>query len=105
MKKEDYVKLQKALSAAFFEKEKAQVNELWQEKTMGRIRSLGHLFAKTGYLDLFQRFVWQLAPLSCAFILILGLVITQIDFIYDYEIAKVFIEDPADFGLVVFYGN
>lgn len=100
--KKDQEKLKRTLTAAYYEKEKAAVNELWQIRVMSRVRSLGPLNAKSNFLELFERFVWKLAPLACLLILALAIILTNLDFVSDYEIAKAFMEDPLDFSLFQF---
>ncbi|UCF83769.1 MAG: hypothetical protein JSV50_21845 [Desulfobacteraceae bacterium] len=105
IKEEDFVKLRKALAAAYREKEKTEVDELWQSRVMGHIRNLGPLYPKTGYFELFQGLVWRFAPVACALVLLLGAAVAQLDFVSDYELAKIFIEDPADFSLLALYNR
>lgn len=100
IKKEDHIKLRKAFTAAYREKEKAEVGELWQTRVMDHIRSLSSLCPVTSYLELFERFVWRLAPIACVLVLVLGAALVKLDFVSDYEIAKMFIEDPADWSLL-----
>jgi hypothetical protein len=99
MKKEDHFRIRKVLAAAYREKEKAVVGDLWQTRVMGHIRSLGPLYPATSYLEFFERFVWRLAPVACALILILAAIFMQMDFISEYEMAKIFFDDPADISL------
>jgi len=103
IKREHHVRLKEALAVAYREKEKAEVGELWQVRVMGHIRSLGSLYSQTSYLGLFERFVWQLVPVACVLVLLLGVAVTQLDLISDYEIVKMFMEDPADFSLLALY--
>ncbi len=100
IKKEDHVKLRKTLAVAYREKEKTEVDALWQIKVMGRIRNVGPHY-RASYIELFQRLVWQLSPITSALVLILGVSITQIDFVSDYEIVKLLMEDPAAYSLLV----
>lgn len=100
--KKDQKKLKKTLTAAYYKKEKAAINELWQIRVMSRVRDLGPLNAKTNYLELFERFVWKFAPVACLLILVLAIILTKLDFVSDYEIAKAFMEDPFDFSLFQF---
>ncbi|MGD2029309.1 MAG: hypothetical protein PVG86_05150 [Desulfobacterales bacterium] len=100
LKHEDHVKLRKALSWAYRKKEDAEVSDVWQIKAMERIRNLDPFHTQPSYLDLFQRLVWQLAPVACVLLFILGIVLSQIDFMPDYVIAKIFMEDPADYSLL-----
>jgi hypothetical protein len=100
--KKDQEKLKKMLTAACFEKEKAAVNAHWQIRVMRHVRSLGPLNVKTNYLELFEGLVWKFAPVACLLILALTIILTRLDFVSDYEIAKAFMEDPLDFSLFQF---
>jgi hypothetical protein len=100
--KEKQKKLKKTLTAAYYEKEKAAVNGLWQIRVMSRVRSLGPLNAKTSYLEFFESFVWKFAPVACLLILVLAIILTKLDFVSEYEIAKAFMEDSLDFSLFQF---
>ena len=96
---EDHVKLRKALASAYGKKENADVGDLWQIKVMEHIRNLDLFHTQPSYLGLFQRLVWQLAPAACGLVFILGMVLSQVDFMTDYVIAKIFIEDPTNYSL------
>jgi len=100
--KEKQKKLKKTLTAAYYGKEKAAVNEHWQIRVMSHVRSLGPLNDKINYLELFERFVWKFAPVACLLILALAIILTNLDFVSDYEIAKALMEDPWDFSLFQF---
>jgi hypothetical protein len=100
--KKDRKKLKKMLTAAYYGKEKAAVNERWEIRVMRRVRSLGPLNTKTNYLELFEGLVWKLAPVACLLILALTVILTKFDFVSEYEIAKAFMEDPFDFSLFQF---
>ena len=99
MKNKDHFKIRKALTAAYREKEKAAVGELWQTRVMGQIRSLGPLYPVTSYLEFFEQFVWRFAPIAGVLILILAAIFIHMDFISEYEMAKIFFDDPADISL------
>ena len=99
MKKEDHIKIRRVLAAAYREKEKAVVSEFWQTRVMGHIGSLGPLYPATSYLEFFEPFLWRLAPVAGALILILAAIFMQMDFIPEYEMAKILFDDPADFSL------
>jgi hypothetical protein len=103
LKKDDQVKLRKALAAAYNEKEKVEVGELWQARVMGHIQELVPPYSTISILEAFERFVWRLSPVTCFLVLLLSAVISQIDFILDYEIMKMFMEDPTDFSLLSSY--
>lgn len=100
--KMDQKKLKKMLTAAYYEKEKADVTERWQIRVMRHVRNLGPLNVKTSYFELFEGLVWKLAPVACLLILALTIILTKLDFVSEYEIAKAFMEDPLDFSLFQF---
>jgi len=95
---EAYAKIQKALSIAFLQKENMSVNDHWRLKVMGCIRTSG-LYPNTSYAELLQRLVWKLTPVTIAMAIIFLFVITQIDFVSDYEIARILVEDPIEYSL------
>jgi len=99
IKKKGHIRIREALAAAYREKEKAHVCETWQAGAMNRIRRLGPLKSKMSYFEFFEQFVWRLAPAACVLILILAAVFIHMDFISEYEMAKIFFEDPVDFPL------
>ena len=99
MKNRDHLKIRKALAAAYREKEKVVAGELWQTSVMGHIRRLGPLYPASSYLEFFERFLWRLAPVACVLILILAVIFIHMDFLSEYEMAKIFFDDPADVSL------
>ncbi len=105
IKEEALIKLRKALAAAYHEKEKAEVDELWLTRVMDHIRNLDPLYPKTNFFEVFQGFVWRLVPVACILVLLLGAAITQLDTVSDYELTKVFLEDPADYTLLALNGR
>ena len=103
IKKEDDIKIRKSLAVAYREKEKALVGELWQGRVMVHIQNLGSLYPKTSFFELFQQFVWRLAPVTCALVFFLGVALAQRNFVSDYELTKIFIGDPADFSMFTLF--
>ena len=103
IKKKDHNKLRKALAAAYREKEKTEVGNLWQSRVMGHIRSLGPLYPETSYFERLERVVWRLAPIACVLLFVLVTAVAKVDFVSEYEIARIFIEDPVEFSLLALY--
>lgn len=102
--KEEYLsRIMQAFRAAYHEKEKSETGDLFRVRVMGHVLSLDPLTPQTAYLELFQQLLWKLAPVTCILVIILGLVIAKMDFIESYELAKSFIDDPADFVLLTLY--
>ena len=99
---DDLDKLRKPLSEAYGygEEGEVEVSALWSVRVMGHIRSLPSIYPKTGYLENLQQLVWRLSPVAIALALMLGAAIFQLDFTSDYELAKVFAEDPLDLSLL-----
>lgn len=95
------MKIRKVFAEAYHEKEKFEIEELWQARVMGHIRSLEPLSPVTSYLQLFEGFVWRLAPAACVLLLILAAIFIHMDFISEYEMARILFEDPVDFSLVL----
>ncbi len=102
--KNDYTKLKELLMRAYHEKEKPEIDELWQMRVMNHIRSLGPISARRKYFMLFEQSVWRLAPVACLLILVLAAFLIKLDFIPDYEMAKLFIDDPLEFIFVEWFG-
>jgi len=71
---------------------------------MSHIRSLGPVYAKTGYFEIFEQLVWRFAPVACVLILMLTLCIINLDLVPEYEMVKLFVEDPIEFSYVQMFG-
>ena len=102
--KDAYTKLESALKRAFRDKENAKPSEPWQQNVMRHVRSVGPLNATTGYVDLFEQFVWRFAPVACVLILVLGVCIINFGLVPEYEVVKLFVEDPIEFSYVQIFG-
>ena len=53
---------------------------------------------------LFEQFVWRLAPVTFLLILVLAIFLIKLDLIPDYEMVKLFIDDPVEFTFVEWFG-
>lgn len=104
IKKEPLTKIKKILTLAYYEKENLEISESWQSRVMGNIQDLGPI-SQFRFFDVFQRTVWRLTPATCVMILLLSLALTQINMMSDYELVKIFFEDPADFSLLALYNQ
>jgi len=102
--KKDYTKLKDLFIRAYHEKGKPEVGELWQMRVMSHIRSLGPVSSRRRYSMLFEQSVWRLAPVTCVLILVLAVFLIKLDFIPDYEMVKLFIDDPVEFTFVQWFG-
>jgi hypothetical protein len=101
---DNYEKLKNALTAAYREKERAEAGDLWQIRAMSRIRRIGPLNSKTGYLMNLEQVLWRLAPLVCALILIFSICLFNMDSAREYEMAKMFLDDPIEYVFAQSFG-
>jgi hypothetical protein len=103
--KEQLANVIKALSSAYKAKEKTDVGDLWQARVMGNVLSMGPLYAKTGYFELFQQFVWRLTPVTFVLIGLLGMALIKMDFFSDYEFTKAFVSNSSDLVTLAMYSG
>jgi len=102
--KRDHTRLKKLLMRAYHEREAPEGDELWQMRVMSHIRSLGPVRSGRGYIALFEQSVWRLAPMTGLLVLILVALLLSFDLMPDYEMAKIFIDDPVEFTVVQWFG-
>ena len=102
--KRDHTRLKNLLIRAYHDRKKPDVDELWQMRVMSHIRSLGPLRSGRGYITLFEQSVWRLAPMTGLLILILVALLLTLDFMPDYEMAKILIDDPVEFTVLQWFG-
>ena len=102
--KDAYTRLESVLKRAFREKEKAKPDEQWQQQVMSHVRSLGPLNVKTDYFEIFEQLVWRFAPVACVLILVLAVCIINLGLVPEYEVVKLFVEDPIEFSYVQMFG-
>ena len=93
-------KLQKALSVTYTERAEGEAGAYWPIRTMAHIKSLPPLYPQDRFLESLQQLVWRLSPVAVGLVLLLSAAIFQVDFTSDYELAKVFVEDPLDLSLL-----
>jgi hypothetical protein len=104
LKKQHHIKLRNALAAAYREKEKIEVGTRWKTKTMNRIRRVGSLDDNAGFIMNLEQLLWRLSPVACSLILIFSVFLFNIDFVQEYEMAKLFVDDPVEFAFVQSFG-
>ena len=98
IKRKDLSKIFKAFASAYSKREEAEVGGTWWEaRVMGHIRSLDTFYPTMSYIELYQQFLWRLAPVALLLALTLAVLLVRTDFISDYELAKMFTSDPQDF--------
>jgi hypothetical protein len=103
--KEQLEKAIKALTSAYYAKEKREVGDQWQSRVMGNVLSMGPIFSKTGYFELFQQFVWRLTPVTFVLVGLLSLALIKMDFFSDYELTKAFVSNSTDLVTLAMYSG
>ena len=103
MDQKEFNNIISAFKTAHQEKEKIQVTDNWQIRVMSLIRDKTGNDLVISFYDLFQQLVWRLVPVTCVLALLLGILLTQINFLSDYEMEKLFINDPSDLSMLSIY--
>lgn len=98
--KDAYTRLESALKRAFRGTKKVEANNHWQQNVMHHVRTVGPLNATTNYSDLLEQFLWRFAPVACVLIVVLAVFIINLGLVPEYEVVKLFVEDPIEFSYV-----
>lgn len=98
----DDIKVNQAFRAAYNAKENhgPKIGEQFEAQVMRRVRALGPIYSRPDYLSLFEQFVWRLAPVTAALIIVLAAWAIQFDFASEFEMATIFMDDPISFNLI-----
>jgi hypothetical protein len=98
IKRKNLEKVLKVWGSAYFRREKVEVRDTWLEaRVMGHIRNLDSFYLRASYFEIFQPFLWRLIPVACFLAVTLAVIIVNMDFLSDYELAKIIVSDPTDF--------
>jgi len=103
--KEQFGKVIKALSSAYYAKENKDVGDMWQARVMGNILSMGPIYSRAGFFELFQQFVWRLTPVTFILVGVLSLALIKMDFFSDYEFTKSFVSNSTDLVTLAMYSG
>ena len=95
-------KMKQAFKAAYIAKENQgpEIGEQFEAQVMRRIRALGPIHSRPDYLSLFEQFFWRLVPVTAVLIIILTAWAVQLDFVSEFEMAAIFMDDPISFNLI-----
>jgi hypothetical protein len=83
------------------EKQTRKLDEQWQEEVMNRIKALELPSAQPSFLSLFERSVWRLAPVVCVLILFLAFLIQKVGLVPEYEMTRIFVQEPLESTMVL----
>jgi len=92
-------KLWAILRQAYQEKEKLEVGHLWTEGIMCHIRELGSTVPRPRFWEMFEPFIWRLAPVVCVLILILTVVLIAFDLTSGYDPFQIFMNGKEELTL------
>jgi len=99
-------KIERALAFAYRIGPQGEVGPGWEDRLMTAVRAIGPLQYRYALADLFQRFVWRLAPVAALIILMLGTFLYyQTGFLTDGELARLLIDDRFDDALFQVLGR
>lgn len=99
---EKWLKIQKTLSNAYYEKKKAALSDGWKAEIMEHIRRKNHDSFRISYIDQFQQLVWRLTPAIGLLIIILSAVLSFMDVIPEDQTVNIRFETPL--SLEIFPG-
>lgn len=100
MKSTEEERLRALLTKAYLSKEGGTIDEFWVQRVMDDIQRLGPFDSRQSFLMQFEKLVWRFAPVACVLIIALALYIMRVDFVPEYEIAQILINDPVGFVLI-----
>jgi hypothetical protein len=103
--KEQFAKVMKAFTLAYAGKEKLETGDMWQTRVMGHVLSMGPLYQRVNYYELFQQFVWKLTPVTFVLVGLLGIALVKMDFFSDYEFTKAFVSNSSDLVTLAMYSG
>lgn len=83
------------------EKQSGKLDEQWQEGVMSRIKALGLPPVQPSFFFLFEQSVWRLVPVACLLILSLALFIQKLGLVPEYEMTKIFIQEPLESTIIL----
>ena len=102
--KQEQGKLRSILRQAYQEKEKPIIDELWKDDLMHRILGLAKIQSTPRFLTMFEKFVWQLAPVISLLILALTGVFLALDLVSGYDVFHFLLNGKEEFGLPQMFG-
>ena len=100
----NHIKLKKSLVAAYNGKKNAEPGHGWQRDVINHIRRLRPLCPETNCFVLFDQFVWRFAAAACFVAILLSVFVFQTGLSPEYDLAKLYIDDPVELTFVQYFG-
>lgn len=93
--KKDNEKIEKALAAAYHNRQGPQPGEDWEMSVMRDIRNTPGVAENAGWSQLIGRLFWELCPAACAVIIFLAAASYRLNVIPDQDLAEMVTTDDA----------
>jgi len=86
----------KLFRITYRDEEDIPISDSWRQQTMNRIRGLDLEPVRQGFGAFFEPFVWRLAPVTLAMILILSIALSNFDLVSDADVFRLFSYELED---------
>ncbi len=96
MTNETIQKIEARLKAAYHHRADYEVSGMWRREAMRRIRDMGSLYPQVPYLGLLEQFMWQLAPVTCLVIVVMGTLIANYGWIPDTHLVDLILNESQE---------
>ena len=95
-------RLRESFKRVYRGREAATVSEFWKPRTMARIRELADAapLGLPSQTELATRLVWRFAGIAAVAAVIVSLYAMQLDWNPELEMARLFLQDPIEFGIL-----
>ncbi len=100
----DLEKTLKALTAAYHVKEPIELDNAWQVAVMDHIKKLRPLKPDTSIVVFSNKFMWRFVPATCILIVVLSFILMIGVFEPEYELTKIFLNDPVEYTVTQLWG-
>jgi len=92
-------KLRSLLRQAYLEKEETDVGDLSLNDLMLHVREAGPIEGVPPFLEMFEPFVWRLAPVICLFVLVLTALLLTLDITSGHDLFQMFMNGKEEITL------
>jgi hypothetical protein len=96
-------RLLSVLQRVYCSRENVTVGDQWQTEAMRRIRLIGPLNSRTGFVELFEQMVWRLAPATSLLVIALVVVFLVSGLTQGNDVLT-FLNDPEELDLAQLLG-
>ena len=103
--KDERERLTRILKQAYQEKEKVEVGDLRPEDIMRCIREVSEIQPAPRFLEMFEPFLWRLAPVVCLLILALAAMLLALDVTSGYDVFEILMNGKGELTLAQMFGG